>query len=57
MHQESQRERPEEPLEGNFFTTHILCYTDIYHVCAETIIQRYLKEKKNVLAKIYIKKH
>lgn len=46
MHQESQRERSEEPLEGNFFTSHVLCYTDIDHVCAVTIAQRYLKEKK-----------
>lgn len=46
MHQESQRERPEEPLEGNFFTSRVLCYTDIDHVCAVTITQRYLKEEK-----------
>lgn len=45
-HQESQRERPEEPLEGNFFTSHVLCYTDIDDACAETTTQRYLKEKK-----------
>lgn len=57
-HQESHRERPKEPLEGNFFTSHVLCYTDIDDACAETITQRYLKEKRKiklVWAKIQIK--